>query len=247
MLLPPSEVMSFTESWQRCTPNNLPNLFYAYNENTRQTERVVSYVLRGESVKKVVELKPSNITILMGCRTGSDNGSIQLLPPFAPMIKAGLPDVNYSKDCFLLEWAPTPPFLQDAGKSTENGVDQIPAEGAYLFILGWLEYQYHQLGTPFEAIAPHLVKRVKSYIFGKAETQKIIEAIGPDPEQALIYIHMGIGIRVQKHPFSFRPILQITKALQDTGNEEDGDGEFFDFSNPCPPRCGGGDGGPLSN
>jgi len=239
MHLPPSEVASFIESWQRCTPNHLPNLFYAFNEANKQTERVVSYRLGEESLKKIVDLKPRHLKILMGCRTGTDSSIINQQPPFVPLLQAYVKKQQPYDHCFFMQWDPTPPFLETDDHSIQSGIDQIPAEGAYLFILGWLEYPYQELGRPFEGIAPHLVKRVRSYTFSENETQKILEVIGEQVEKKTLYIHLGIGISVQKHPFSFRPVLQVLTEKGDAAEEGD-DGDFFDFSNPCPPRCGTG-------
>jgi hypothetical protein len=240
MFLPPSEVTSYVESWQRCAPNQVPNLFYAFNADNDQTERVVSYRIDNGSINKLLKIKPDNLIVRMACRPGTDFDQIQEKPPFVPILEAYEKGNKKFENCFLMQWDPEPPFLDDDERSNLSGIDQIPPEGAYLFIIAWLEYQYSQLGKPFEGIAPNLVKRVKSYIFNSAETAEILKNLEEGTENKVLYIHMGIGISVQQHPFSFRPVLQVH---DESGTEGDDDGDsFFDFSNPCPPRCGGGDG-----
>lgn len=242
MSLPSVDVQSYVESWQRTLPGDLPALFYAYNASSGQTERVVSYVLEGEDLATFVALNPANIKVHMASQLESAASRIQTAPPFVPILQAYQSGQKDLSNSFLMTWDPNPPFLRTTDDSPLNGIDQIPPEGAYLFILAWLELSYQKLEHPFEAIAANLVKRVRSYTFNTEETQKILEMLGPSPLDKQLYIHMGLGISVQKHPFSFRPVLQVHTIGTDPLDGDDGDDGFFDFSNPCPPRCGGGDG-----
>ncbi|MEL7119933.1 MAG: hypothetical protein AAFO07_10840 [Bacteroidota bacterium] len=237
MLLPPKEVASYVEAWQRCNPNHVPNLFYAFNEENTQTERVVSYKLGMEEVQQLRKLNPSEIRIHMGCRSGIDDSNVQQIPPFAPILQAYKSGLNKYENCLSLKWDPTPSFLTKDLFSVNSGVDQIPPEAAYLFILAWLECSYSDLANPFEAITTNLVKRVKFYSFEQEETKEIIKSINRMPDGAYLYIHLGVGISVRQHPFSFRPVLQVV-PLESSFDDDGDDGDFYDFSNPCPPKCG---------
>lgn len=224
-----NSIALYTEAWQRCLPSNLSNLFYAYNENNYQTERVVSYRLSSVDLKELQTLQPKRISIHLACKASGDENQIPVDPMFIPFLAAEQADDNI---VYLTpEWDPHPPFLAEQGYSVLSGIDEIPAEGAYLFILSWLEKTFDQIPLEFNAVAANIVSRVKYYTFEEEETTHILQAAAGDTDCIDLFIHMGSGVTVQKHPFRFRPIIEVRR------HETEVESHFFDFSNPCPPRC----------
>ena len=76
-------------------------------------------------------------------------------------------------------------------------------------------------------------QRVKSYVFQTGETRAIVNEIANEDRKS-INLYLGNGIRVSAHPFSFRPILEVSSS---EGNYFVGGSSYFDFCNPCPPYC----------
>lgn len=241
-----------TKRWQRCSPDHLPSLFYAFDDDPTQlqTERIVTFFLDAgqmKAIKSRVDADKKNLRFLV--YLGLKDGYLDAVntapsdPYFIPMLQvrtdANVPENNV----FATSWDPEPSFPTNPNESVESGVNAIPGAGAFLFVHYWLETAHADLGLPFESTAYQLGRRVKAFRFQHEESldmaAQITTALAEGGEKARLCIHLGRGITVSTHPYGFRPIVQITSGVSndpDSGSSGDDGGSFYDFSNPIPPN-----------
>ena len=228
------EYFKLLQNWQKTGINVLPNLFNCYDENSNESKRVVAYQLNKKSFTLIAkqEKKIKNLIVHMGAREFRTAAllDIPIVPFFQPILELSYEDGESAYGHF--DWAPNPTFVNDA-TSVSSQADAIPGAGAYLFILSWLELRFNQLHEPFMSITNGKNQRVKSYVFQTGESKAIINEIVSEGRK-VINLYLGNGIRVSAHPFSFRPILEVSS---EEGNNFVNGSSYFDFCNPCPPYC----------
>jgi len=256
--IPDYEFRDLCEQWQRCRTEDLPGLFYAYDEVDVQTERIVSFRLSGEDLKafshhlKRQIAKHSNnpnpldrcrLAVYLGLSEGYDGEFANKDPHFCLILQPYSPGLEAGKLVWKMDWDPNPKFPTDPTQSPLSGRNAIPGDGAFLFVHHWLETEHYELSTLFESTAYQLGRRVKSYRFAA----QVTESIAADIDKALadrgvLFVHLGRGISVSTHPFSFRPVLEVagqTYLERDRQYAEDNEngngGSFYDYSVPIPP------------
>lgn len=257
--IPDYEFRDLCEQWQRCRTEDLPGLFYAYDEAEVQTERIVSFRLRGSDLKAFAKhlkqqivahrdapnpLDRCRLAVYLGLKEGYDGEFAQKEPHFCLILQPYSPDIEMDEFVWKMEWDPNPSFPTDPTQSPLSGRNAIPGDGAFLFVHHWLETEHYELSTLFESSAYQLGRRVKSYRFAAQETESIsadiAKALADDGE---LYVHLGRGIRVSTHPFSFRPVLEVAgqtylrrgRTYSDNNGGGGDDGTFYDYSIPIPP------------
>lgn len=231
---------SFT-AWQTCLPTNLPTLFYAFDHSQQQTERVAAFKIFDQNeLQSLLDSQPQRLKITIGADPAYDFTSI----PSDPAVRFfldGLSPQNGDMVRIQFDWDPNPPFLEQGAYSPDSGPNEIPAEGAILFAIAWLETKYDDISSTFEGVdtTHNLVQRVKSYIFQEDETTTILGLLADYIGAVDVCLYLGNSIPVSKHPFGFRPVLEIlpTNKSKRANVLGGGNGHFFDFSNPCPPFC----------
>ncbi|MEM6396524.1 MAG: hypothetical protein AAF741_09265 [Bacteroidota bacterium] len=245
------------ERWQRCRTEDIPGLFYAFTELEAQTERIVSFYLEGEDLKafdkhlkKEIEkycdnsdpLKRCRLAVNIGLTAGYDGEFAPRNPHFCLMLQPYSPELEYDTLNWRMKWDPNPTFPTDPKQSPLSGRNAIPGDGAFLFVHHWLETEHYELSSAFESSAYQLGRRVKSYRFAAQETVSISEDLAAILDGGRLYLHLGRGISVSTHPFSFRPVLEVAgkaylergRQYNDNGSGDHG-GSFFDYSVPIPP------------
>lgn len=242
------------ENWQRCRQEDLPKAFYAYDKTELQSERVVTYRLEGKkSIKMLLDLvdNPQNFNFIvrLGLRTRLMTDIIPSKPAFALFIEVnniGKGPKNWSENTFELVWEKNSRFSTAESAIPTSEANAIPAAGAYLFVYSWLETPEAHLDRPFTATTRVMGERVKAYIFSPAESQSIYEDIKRSDDYCLD-IHLGRGVAVWAHPFSFRPVIEVKGAIKNgfrkknipnaTGlsNGPDEGDSFYDYGFPDPP------------
>jgi len=240
------------ENWQRCRQEDLPKAFYAYDETEQQSERVVTYRLKGkETIKSLLDLvgkkKKFNFIVRLGLRTERMTDEIFTEPAFALFIQVhnlGAKNEDLETNGFELAWERNSRFSVTQESNANSEANAIPAAGAYLFIHAWLETPESHLAVPFTAATRVMGERVKSYIFSQSESLSIYNDLKNSKENCLD-IHLGRGLAVWVHPFSFRPVIEVKGAvakgktrqvpMNATGlTNEDGD-SYYDYGFPDPP------------
>ena len=223
-------------NWQQTLPNNLPVAFTAYDANKGQTDRVSSYVLDHSSLQGLIDSAPEKLRLHLGLASGADFTSIPSTP-YAQFYLEGLNPGSGSAVTVQMNWEPDPPFLKSGFTGPDSGVDEIPSEGALLFVMGWLETAYQDISTAFDGLnmLTNQVQRVRYYTYSADESGRIIELLKSNTNSKL-YLYLGKTIPVTAHPMGFRPVLEVRI---DDGSLAGGGGgsHFFDFANPCPPAC----------
>ncbi len=242
-------VKRLAENWQRCRLDDLPALFSAYDKDQEQTERVVSYRLDPKSLKALLAAADKggafHFTVHLGLMEDYYHDQVPTSPPFVLLIQVLHSSDDYQRNCYALTWAADSRFTDPL--NTDSGVNAIPAASAYLFVYSWLETPAHELGEAFESVAHEQDCRVKSYSFTEEESQSIkndIERSARKGDPALL-LHLGKGIAVKGHPFSFRPVLEVENAANPnkpgknsrnaTGALDDEGNSYYDFARPNPP------------
>jgi hypothetical protein len=152
-----------------------------------------------------------------------------------------------------MTWAPNARFTNGEADNANSGQNAIPAASAYLFVMSWMELPERDLATPFTAVSHVLGKRVKNYRFSNAESLSILKDIGQSLSSRApgLHIHLGNGLAVYDHPFSFRPVIEVRHAVKvhedgsmvepesggrnTTGLLNDHGDSFYDFGAPEPP------------
>ncbi|MTB52523.1 hypothetical protein [Lewinella sp. W8] len=242
-----NDFKGFSKRWQRCRSEDLPGLFYAYDQAENQTERIVSFFLDHKQVKELKRRTKSlkgtpYYLVYLGLEKGYDGEFAPEDPHFKPILQVRDQDSDQYTNGFLLQWDADPSFPTNPNESIESGPDAISGAAAFLFAHHWLETRHEDLGVPFESNAYMLGRRVKAYRFSNQESQEITKSIanfGDNPVR--VYVHLGRGISVSTHPFSFRPVLQVKPDVGDDPRkkrlaDEDDDTSYYDFSQPIPPQ-----------
>ncbi len=254
------------KNWQQCRQEDLPLAFYAYDEEECQSERVVTYRIGRDEIHKLLEnIKLDKKTkepgpdfhfkIHLGLRQELLTKNIPEYPAFTLFIQAlnAYPkkgqkpcDYDYSGSVEL-EWERNSRFSETMGEGTDSGKNALSAAGAYLFIHSWMELPEEVLADPFTAVSKVLGKRVRSYRFAHNESLSIYQDILASLKSDIptVDVHMGNGLAVWEHPFSFRPVIEVKDVMKNGGAKaiqrlngggvnDDGD-SFYDFGGPEPP------------
>lgn len=248
-----SKVKQLAENWQRCRQEELPGLFYAYDSKEEHSERIVTYRMARENLKAfysgVPVKKEFKFIVHLGLKTNHYSESIPATPAFVLMIQAYVEGADWQKGCYPLKWDPNSRFSKGAEDNSSSEANAIPAAGAYLFVQSWLETPEAHLAEPFTAVSHVLGRRVKSYVFSPTESKSIYEdlanSVDKDGCPIGLDIHLGRGLAVYDHPFSFRPVIEVKKAVDvnntgkvyrnATGLTNDEGDSFYDFGLPIPP------------
>lgn len=147
-----------------------------------------------------------------------------------------------------------------------DSLTEITGGVADLFHKKWSEFSDAELADAFTGIT-HMTsssnraisieeeaqqfltsKRVRSYVFSKADTSIILQYILQQSSGQPIYMYMGAGLTVRfTHPFNYRPMILLpdrpSGMPEDAEWPEDPDaGTYFERSRPCPPYCEDDDG-----
>lgn len=240
-------------AWQRLRTETLPGVFYAFDESESRSERVVTYtvphsVLR--HVYKKAEAEPeARLAVHLGVNPEYLTDKIPTYPAFTLFLQIRIDGDEPYADCVEMTWEPNGRFGTISPTEVDSEANAIPAAGAFLFVRSWQELPESNLATPFTATTRVLGERVKSYTFSYAESQSIFNDIGRSLKQGAeggMAVHLGNGIAIWSHPFSFRPVVEVKKAFTDeneslpksrmTTGLSDGDSDsFYDYSRPDPP------------
>ena len=254
----PISVKDFTEvtkNWQRCPTDRLARLFYAYDKYEMQTERVVTYYMDSATVNSFAKQikafnakkEPFQFLVHLGLRDGykkslRSDAEIPSEPYFDIMLQIQGPSTDFGENVWRLKWEADPLFPRNPFEPVNSGKDAIPGAAAFLFVHAWLETKSNRLGEPFETNAYYLGKRVKAFRFEHEEGQAIAADIlaVASTNEGVLCVHLGKGEEVSTHPVRFRPVLEVTtQTFINNGRirdeEDDGDGSYFDYSNPIPP------------
>ncbi|MEO0724652.1 MAG: hypothetical protein AAFZ63_08930 [Bacteroidota bacterium] len=225
-------------NWQQILPTNLPVSFTAYDTDKGQTDRVACYGIPGYALNDLLATFPKRLRIRIGIADGADYDHIPT-EPYAQFFVEGVEPQNGNLMIERLGWVANPPFLSEGFVGPDSGTDEIPSEGALLFVMGWLETNYSDIANAFDGLNPktNQVQRVRSYTFSEDESQKIFNLLENNLNNSMLYLYMGKTIAVSMHPMEFRPVIEV--RINKTADDNDGGGgsHFFDFSNPCPPFC----------
>lgn len=241
----------YAENWQRCRTENIPSLFQGYDTDQKQCERLVTFKMDANSLKKFQGIingdsEKLRFIVHLGLRSNDIPATVPDEPAFQLFIQAFYGPEDWQKNCFSLEWEPNGKFSQSGGKSTNSSAEAIPAASAYLFVHSWMETFTEDLALPFESVSHDLDRRVKAYQFSNAESKAIAADLGTvDCSADALFIHLGRGLAVNSHPFSFRPVIDVANPQRSSDSAEifsnatgltDDDGDsYYDFGAPIPP------------
>jgi hypothetical protein len=234
--------------WQRCRMEDLPRAFFAYDVDAEQSKCVVSYQLKGPALKSLIDqakkTKDFKFIVHLGLYPAELTGPIQDKPAFALYLQVYKKKADWQEKCHELTWAKNTRFgigMEDVTKSEANA---IPAAGAYLFVQSWLEMPEASLARPFTAAARVMGQRVQAYTFSVDESLGILNDLKASKKNCL-YIHLGNGMAVWEHPFSFRPVIEVPGAVTKksqrnrpanaTGLPNEAGDSFYDYGGPIPP------------
>lgn len=256
MSKPPSGLQSrkavrkLAENWQRCRFNDLPALFSAYDADQAQTERVVTYRLDKKSFTDLLadadKAGDFRFVVHLGLAEKYRSERIPKNPPFVLLLQVLRKADDFQRNCYALTWASDSRFTDPL--QTDSGLNAIPAASAYLFVYSWLETPANLLGHAFESVAHEQDLRVKSYSFSVDESRSIYIDMkrGAKSEGSTLLLHLGKGVAVKGHPFSFRPVLEVENAVaagkpgkvarNATGLTDDEENSYYDFARPPPPH-----------
>lgn len=242
-------VQQLAEHWQRCRLDDLPALFSAYDVEQAQTERVVTYRLDPDSLAELLAQADKDndfrFVIHLGLVKDYYSEQVPTNPPFLLLIQVLRKAADFQRNCYALTWASDSRFTDPM--QTDSGINAIPAASAYLFVYSWLETPVHELPEAFESVAHEQDCRVKTYSFSVEESRSIRNDIERSIKTGApsLLIHLGQGIAVKGHPFSFRPVLEVENAedptspgkvkRNSTGLLDDDGNSYYDFSRPNPP------------
>lgn len=243
-----ADMQSYAENWQRCRTEDIPGLFQGYDADQKQSERLVTFRLSADDLKDFRKtIKPSSdklrFVVHLGLLHDEFPHRIPKDPAFCLFIQAYYSASDYQKQCFPLLWEPNGKF---AGTSTNSSAEAIPAAAAYLFVHSWMETFSEDLALPFESVSHDLDRRVQAYVFSNNESKAIASDLGTDKKSADgLDIHLGRGLAVAGHPFSFRPVIEIRNPVRSkkslkilakaTGILDDDGDSYYDFGGPIPP------------
>jgi hypothetical protein len=237
------------ENWQRCRQEDLPRIFYAYDDKEHQSERLVSFRLKGKkTIQGLTDLieDPSDFKFIvhLGLRKFDLSEPIPSKPAFLLYLQVYNKKGDWQKNYVQLKWDKNSRFSKAMEDGTDSGTNAIPAASAYLFVQSWLEMPEVMLAKPFTAATRVMGQRVKAYIFSPEESYSIYLDIMNSTEDCLD-IHLGNGLAVWDHPFSFRPVIEVKGAvpkgknrqvpMNATGPLDDDGNSYYDFGSPHPP------------
>jgi len=240
---------SKAKNWQQCKPENLTELFYAYNDSSREgvfsnlTQRVLAYKMAtGDIAKMFKAYQPgtSIITFHMGSSVLRGN-DIPNEPGFTPFIQLYNPGMNNYSNCFELAWDPVPPFQLGAlgHKKSTTSMAQVTPAAADLFVVSWVNQARENVADAFEStIQDSYTARVKCYNFNENDTDKIFTTIDGAINPSF-YVLLGLELTSQLFPYAFRPVISVN---YDDGSPISKGGpetmtNYFEFASPCPPYC----------
>jgi hypothetical protein len=247
----PISVQKAAEHWQRCRQEDLPRAFYAYDSKEQQGERVVSYRLQGDDLQKLIAQAEKGkegfkFVVHLGLYPGELNGTLTDEPAFALYLQVYEKEGDWQNGCIELNWAANSRFSTNMDSGSRSGKNAIPSASAYLFIYSWLEKDEPDLALPFTAASRVMGQRVKAYIFSPAESRSILLDLQASTQDYL-EIHLGNGLAVWDHPFSFRPVMDVPGVVPKgesrkqpvpvnaTGLTDDDGDSYYDFGMPHPP------------
>lgn len=243
------KIAKLAEAWQRCRQEDLPKVFYAYDAEEKQTERVVTYELPDKHLKLLASAATQNDQLQLVVHLGLHEGRLTERVPDQPAF-ALLLELRLGKKAVAvheLTWLKNGRFSTNMSVETQSLTNAIPAAGAFLFVHSWMQMPEADLAAPFTAASRVLGQRVKSYIFSVVESRSILEDIIATGAKGL-QVHLGNGLAVWSHPFSFRPVVDVVDGAPDedsslerralfTGQApgNDDDNSYYDYSIPNPP------------
>ncbi len=245
------KMAEYAENWQRCRTEDIPGLFQGYDTDQQQCERLVTFKMAPNTLKAFqgtiqADSEELRFIVHLGLQHTDFSVTVPKNPPFQLFIQALYKKEDWQKKCFPLEWDPNGKFSRSGGKSTNSNAEAIPAASAYLFVHSWLETFTENLAHPFESVSHDLDRRVKAYQFSNAESKAIAADLGTAEASADgLYIHLGKGLAVSSHPFSFRPVIDVAEPQRSsvaaeifsnaTGLTDDDGDSYYDFGAPIPP------------
>ena len=246
-----AKMAEYAENWQRCRTEDIPGLFQGYDVGQKQCERLVTFKMSKEALKAfqaTIKMGSDKLRFIvhLGLLHHDFPSRVPEQPAFQLFIQALYNEEDWHKNCFSLEWDPNGKFSQSGGKSTNNNSEAISAASAYLFVHSWMETFTEDLAMPFESVNHDLDRRVKAYQFSNDESKAIAADLGtPKVSADGLYIHLGRGLAVSGHPFSFRPVIDVANPQRSNSSSEifakatglmDDDGDsYYDFGAPIPP------------
>lgn len=249
--LPPKKVGKLAKNWQRCRQEELPGLFYVYDEKEGHSERIVTYRMAGDQFKAFYDgipvKKDFKLIVHLGLKTNHYSESIPESPAFVLMVQCLVKPTDWQKECYALDWEANSRFSSGAEDDSSSEKNAIPAAGAYLFVQSWMETPESHLAEPFTAVSHVLGRRVKAYVFSPTESRSIYDDMTNSlaSKKPCLDIHLGRGLAVYDHPFSFRPVIEVKNAVDPkemgtvarnaTGLVNDNGDSFYDFGEPIPP------------
>lgn len=235
-------------NWQLAKSERLGDLFYVYDSDQEQTEKIVTFQLDGTDLKKFVKAAKSiaykkksiqeNFRFMI--RLGLDDGYLQSPTfPTKPFFRIFLQPINgnlnSTEECFEFGWNPNPNLAPQLWQNTGSTKDAISGAAAFLFVHSWLESSQGDTDTIFTSFDAQVPKRVRAYLYSKEESQIILgKAEKAASTKGALCLHLGRGPRVSSHPVEFRPILEVANGPNTSAADSDDDA-FFDFTLPIPP------------
>lgn len=231
--LSPEQMSLYKHSWATCTTSAIPDLFSAYHRKDGIAKRISAFYLDRSELPPQDELSGATVQIHMACDPELSNDKIHDKPRFFPIL-AFVPNGFY----YRLQWDEV-----FDGNIPENNQQQVIHESIgkrtmHELLTGWCLCKHQDLSAPFEGLYFHIQQRVVFYEFTD-DSQQILEDIYKAP-QNIIRVVMGVGHPMggNRHPFSFRPILQVGTSAGKGLQGQDGEECQYEFSYPCPPVCG---------
>lgn len=241
-------------TWQLTRSEDLPRAFYAYDDVEERSERVVTYRLSKKQVSRLVAeatvAKGSfQFVVHLGMYDQDLHGPISDTPAFTMFLQVLKKSTDWQERCEEATWLKNGKFSTINPAGTESEAGAIPSAGAFLFVHSWREMPEAHLARPFTAATRVLGERVQAYAFSADESQSILldlqSSLGS--KKCHLDIHLGNGLAVWVHPFSFRPVLEVSNATKRdkdrafsrnaTGlSDEDGGSSFYDYGVPIPPK-----------
>lgn len=245
-------------AWQRLRPEELPGIFYAYDADSGHSERVVTYALEHKALARLAEHAQPSPDFAFVVHLGVETDRLSREIPETPAFTLFLQPVNEKTDgpdyrhCEELSWEANGRFSTIDPTDSNSPREAIPAAAAYLFVRSWQELPEPELAQPFTATNRVLGERVRSFRFSNEESLTMLADIRTslDSDRPGLAVHLGNGIAIWSHPFSFRPVVEIRGAVTDdhaplpngrrVSGLSNGDGDsFYDFSYPDPPGTEG--------
>ncbi len=214
------------QNWEDWPTQSLANLFYYTQGGVSQ--KVIQYQLNEQQFKDLMDPlddeKSIEIRIYMAVTPNRDPS----VPFYTPIIQAynvdAIPtDVNYNSDYPSFIPGPVPNDRQSAKR-------EVPKEEAEKMINDWYHYLRQNVPNLFESAG----KRLAWTTFDKCDSDRIRGVFKNHPSGSVILnLYLGYSVTTEpQRPYGFRTILEV--------NANNGEDQlFFEFSNPCPPLCGG--------